>query len=467
NLGLTAPPHGDSDELLPGDRLAVIGYPGLGGATVTYTEGVVSGFLDEDSDGEFEWIKTDTQVNPGNSGGLAIDGAGNFIGVPTAGYSRSDVAGKISLVRPAAIALRFYDNAIMGQNRKSGLGARGVSVATGRGATISGAQFGDSVNRQSKVARPTSVFPSGATDIYVSFDYAGFRNGQRFAYTWEIDGEPVYEDAFAWQDGANGTTWLHLYSDEGLPDGLYSVEMKLDDVSLYTDVVTVGATPSSAGNASFGPITFATDVGDDTRPINAGNTFLDVDTIYAIFAAENIAQGTPWRTRWLFEGEEVLSEQDVWDADDVRSTWVSLTHPDGLPAGQFTLELYIDDRLAQRGSFTVSERSTGSRMQTISVTGTVRDINNSRRTISGALVALLNPGVSVQQWLDSNFDESMIHASGTSGRNGVYQLDAKVKPGTAYPIVVVHDDYQPIIADNYTIPIDASDPYQLDMTMQQ
>lgn len=465
NLGLTAPPRGDSEGLLPGDRLAVIGYPGLGGATVTYTEGVVSGFLDEDLDGEFEWIKTDTEVNPGNSGGLAIDGSGNFIGVPTAGYSRSDVAGKISLVRPATIALNFYDGAVLGQGKKSGLGARGASIGATRGAAVSGVEFGDAVNRQSKVTRPLSVFPSGATDVYVSFDYTGFRNGQRFAYVWKIDGEPVYEDAFAWEDGASGTTWLHLYSDEGLPEGLYSVEMRLDNALLHTGVVTVGAAPANASMASFGPITFATDVSDDNRPINAGNTFVEASTIYAVFAVENMTPGTPWRTRWLYEGEEVLSEEDVWDATNVRSTWVSLTHPDGLPAGQFTLELYIDGRLAQRGNFTVSERSSG-RVEMVSVTGTVRDINNSRRTISGALIALLNPGVTVEQWVNSDFDESMVYASGTSGRNGVYQLDAKVRPGTAYSVVVVHDDYQPVIADNYTIPVDAGDPYQLDLTMQ-
>jgi len=467
NLGLTSPLRGNSDDLLPGDRMAVIGYPGLGGATVTYTEGVVSGFLDEDNDGEFEWIKTDTQVNPGNSGGLAIDGSGNFIGVPTAGYSRADVAGKISLVRPSSIALRFYDNAILGQSQRSGLGARGVSASSGKDATITNAQFGDSVNRQGKVTRPLSTFASGVTDIYVSFDFSGFRNGQRFAFDWKIDGESVYADSLAWQDGASGTTWLHFYSDDGLPDGLYSVEMKLDGATLFTGMVTVGAAPTAANEAAFGSITFATDLTGDNQPLNAGNTFVDVSTIYAVFPVQNMRDGTPWRTRWLFEGEEVLSESDVWDTGNVRSTWVSLSHPDGLPAGQFTLELYIGDRLAQRGSFTVAARSAGSRVQPVSVTGTVRDINNSRRTISGALIAFLKPGVSVQQWLDSDFDENMIHANGTSGRNGVYQLDAKVMPGTAYAIIVVHDDYQPIIADSYTIPADAADPYQLDMTMQQ
>ncbi len=467
NLGLTTLPRGDSESMLPGDRLAVIGYPGLGGATVTYTEGVVSGFLDEDNNGEFEWIKTDAEVNPGNSGGLAIDSEGNFVGVPTAGYSRSDVAGKISLVRPGAIALRFYDNASLGQGAKSGLGGRAASVGRRTTASISGVEFGDAVNRQGKVTRPLTTFPSGATDIYASFDYSGFRNGQTFAFEWKIDGERAYADAIAWSEGANGTTWLHLYSDEGLPDGLYTVEMRLDGVLLHTGAVTVGAAGNSTASAAFGPITFATDVTEDARPINAGNTFIDVKTVYATFSVSNMSKGTPWRTRWLYDGEEVLAEDNVWEDDDITASWVSLTHPDGLPAGEFTLELYIGDRRAQRGAFTVAEGSAGSRVQMVNVTGVVREIDNSRRTISGALIVFLTPGVTVDQWVNADFDESMIYARATSGRNGAYQLDAKVTPGEAYAIVVVHDNYEAIVADAYMIPADAGDPYELDMTMQR
>lgn len=466
NLGLTTLPRGSSDDLLPGDRLAVIGYPGLGGATVTYTEGVVSGFLDEDGDGEFEWIKTDTEVNPGNSGGLAIDGQGNFIGVPTAGYSRADVAGKISLVRPATIALRFYDGASLGQQTQAGLGGRGAALGRSTTASVSGVAFGAAVNRQSKVVQPANEFPSGATDIYVSFDFAGFRDGQTFAYRWAIDDETAYEDAFAWTEGANGTTWLHLYNADGLPDGLYSVELRLDDRLLHTGTVTVGA-PRSHGDATFGAITFATDVTDDARPLNPGNTFIDVDTVYAVFAVSNMTRGVPWRTRWLYEGDEVLGEESLWDADNVDATWVSLTHPEGLPAGEFTLELYIGDQLAQRGSFTVAAGGASRRVQQVNVTGVVRDIDNSRRTISGALIAFLNPGVTVDQWVEADFDASMVYAQATSGRNGAYQLEAKVAPGATYAIVVVHDEYQPIVSDAYTIPADASDPYELNMTMQR
>ena len=467
NLGLTTLPRGESDDLLPGDRLAVIGYPGLGGATVTYTEGVVSGFLDEDLNGEYEWIKTDTEVNPGNSGGLAIDANGAFVGVPTAGYSRADVAGKISLIRPGSLALRFYDSAVLGQGNEGKNTGRTASLGRGRSASVSSVLFGDEVDRQNRVVTPMTNLPSGATDLYVSFEYSSFRNGQTFAYEWTIDGEPAYDDSFAWSDGASGVNWLHLFSDEGLPDGLYEITMTLDGKPLHTGTVTVGSTGRAAGTASFGPIVFATEITDDGKPINSGNTFLDVKTVYAVFPVSNVAKGTPWRTRWLYDGDEVLSESDVWEENNIRSSWVSLTHPDGLPVGDFTLELYLGDSLAQRGDFTIAERSAGVRSSSVNVTGIVREVDNSRRTISGALVALLEPGVTIQEWVDSDFDESMVVASGSSARGGKFQLDAKVTPGERYGLVVVHDDYKPIAVDDYQIPADATDPYELDVTMQR
>ena len=467
NLGLTTLPRGNSDDLLPGDRLAVIGYPGLGGATVTYTEGVVSGFLDEDLDGEYEWIKTDTEVNPGNSGGLAIDSNGAFVGVPTAGYSRADVAGKISLVRPGSLALRFYDSAVLSQGNEGQDTGHSAALGRERSTSVSSVTFGDKVDRQNRIVAPTTTLPSGTTDLYVSFEYAGFRNGQTFAYVWTIDGEPAYDDSFAWRDGSSGVNWLHLYSDGGLPDGLYEITMALDGRPLYTGTVAVGATQRSVGTATFGPIVFAGEITDEGKPVNSGNTFLDVKTVYGVFSVSNMAKGTPWRTRWLYDGDEVLSEADVWEADDIQSSWVSLTHPDGLPLGDFALELYIGNSLAQRGSFTVAERRAGLRDSSIHVTGVVREVDNSRRTISGALIALLKPGVTVQAWVGSDFDESLVVASGSSTRGGKFQLNAKVTPGERYGLVVVHDQYKPITVDDYQIPASATDPYELDVTMQR
>ncbi|RIK39866.1 MAG: hypothetical protein DCC57_19910, partial [Chloroflexi bacterium] len=101
----------------------------------------------------------------------------------------------------------------------------------------------------------------------------------------------------------------------------------------------------------------------------------------------------------------------------------------------------------------------------ISVIGVVHDRNNSRTLISGALIVFLTPGTSIQEWIDADFADNMVYASGTSNRRGEFQLDNTVTPGESYSVVVVHDDYEPIAADDHQIPEDATDPYELDVAM--
>lgn len=101
-LSLPRVPRGDSDVVHLGEDIHVFGYPGVGGETLTFTEGSVSGFESEDlGSGELErvWIKTDAEIAPGNSGGTAVDEHGLLVGIPT--FARVDeTAGRISRMRP-------------------------------------------------------------------------------------------------------------------------------------------------------------------------------------------------------------------------------------------------------------------------------------------------------------------------------------------------------------------------------
>jgi pSer/pThr/pTyr-binding forkhead associated (FHA) protein/S1-C subfamily serine protease len=98
-------PTGDSDSLRIGDPIAILGYPGLGGDTPTFTRGTVSGFLADNAiDQDRGWIKTDAEVNRGNSGGMAINAKGELIGVPTMAAVDTEVTGKISEIRPINLA---------------------------------------------------------------------------------------------------------------------------------------------------------------------------------------------------------------------------------------------------------------------------------------------------------------------------------------------------------------------------
>ncbi len=94
---------GDSDLLEPGDNIYIFGYPGIGGETVTFTQGVVSGFTAEEGVGDRAWIKTDAAISGGNSGGTAVSDDGTLIGVPTQ-VGRGGVGGQAEYVdcRPLA-----------------------------------------------------------------------------------------------------------------------------------------------------------------------------------------------------------------------------------------------------------------------------------------------------------------------------------------------------------------------------
>jgi len=94
DVNLPAIAVGDSDQVEIGDHVRVLGYPGIGGETITFTEGAISGFTSERAVEGRAWIKTDATIAGGNSGGMAVNTAGQLIGVPTrasAGETQGDI----------------------------------------------------------------------------------------------------------------------------------------------------------------------------------------------------------------------------------------------------------------------------------------------------------------------------------------------------------------------------------------
>ena len=69
---------GDSDKLKAGQKVVALGNPA--GLDFTATEGIVSSPNRKAPDG-FNYIQTDTTLNPGNSGGPLINSAGELVGI--------------------------------------------------------------------------------------------------------------------------------------------------------------------------------------------------------------------------------------------------------------------------------------------------------------------------------------------------------------------------------------------------
>lgn len=92
-----------AQQLEPGEDIRILGYPGDGGMTLTLTRGSYSGRYNQEGE---SYLKTDTDISGGNSGGAAFDEEGVFIGVPTAGI------GEVGLLIPADEAERFLAPAL-------------------------------------------------------------------------------------------------------------------------------------------------------------------------------------------------------------------------------------------------------------------------------------------------------------------------------------------------------------------
>ncbi len=162
-LNLPTVPFGNDTALQLGDDLTILGYPSIGGSTITLTNGKVSGFTAEEGYGNRAFIKTSATISGGNSGGLAANASGEIIGIPTQlGYGGDDqyvdcrvladtnrdgvvdekdscvpTGGFINALRPLALAKPLIEAAARGEvNIKQGVQEQQGSIPEESGSTI-------------------------------------------------------------------------------------------------------------------------------------------------------------------------------------------------------------------------------------------------------------------------------------------------------------------------------------------
>jgi hypothetical protein len=82
-----------SDTTNIGDEVTALGYPQIGGKSITLTKGIISGKNDKYNK---KWIKTDAVISFGSSGGAALDSSGEVIGITSAGHS--DFVGSLGYI---------------------------------------------------------------------------------------------------------------------------------------------------------------------------------------------------------------------------------------------------------------------------------------------------------------------------------------------------------------------------------
>ena len=259
-----AVPVGDSDDLLPGDEVMVVGYPGISGATITFTSGLVSGWLGEDYVGGGKaWLKTDAKLAHGSSGGAAFNERGELVGVPTEVWIEEEASEEQGYLRPVNLGIELIDPA----SRTRGM----VALAAHRGGDAplrpwpSGAYGGVEVNSSVRgTLAPKPAFESFAHHTYTAEVPPGTRTltvsvdgGGRDADLAVSTGAFYYGDTDYMDLSTNGNPSYTLYDPEGI---LYIDVLNMGDAPLpYTLHVNTGRLPPSLTRTSTPPLlTYAT-----------------------------------------------------------------------------------------------------------------------------------------------------------------------------------------------------------------
>jgi S1-C subfamily serine protease len=104
----------DSNKLQPGQPVRTLGYPSIGGDSITVTSGTVSGFGNYDStelgNKAFPEIKIDATIARGVSGGAIINDQNKLVGIPYA-FSE-DLGTDLGVARPVSLATQMIDDAL-------------------------------------------------------------------------------------------------------------------------------------------------------------------------------------------------------------------------------------------------------------------------------------------------------------------------------------------------------------------
>ena len=272
NISLPAVPVGDSDNVEIGDHVRILGFPGIGGETITFTEGSVSGFTAERDIDRRAWIKTDATISGGNSGGLALNDRGEIIGVPTIAGSGTEeapvdcryvidtnrdgvvdssdtcvpVGGFINGLRPVALAAPLISAAESGTEYVSQYAVPeppGTVTVPAADISFSNLVFADGVTDNDQPTQLVVSLPAGATDACVFWDYEGMADGLAWEALWFVNGELDREGSITddtWIGGEAGNWWVCNYNDAGLIDGLYEVVINVEGDLQGTDSIYVG-----------------------------------------------------------------------------------------------------------------------------------------------------------------------------------------------------------------------------------
>lgn len=208
--------------------------------------------------------------------------------------------------------------------------------------------------------------------------------------------------------------------------------------------------PTPSGSTQFGAITFGTEI-EGGSLVGQGTEF-DTGTrqVIGIFAFKNMRNGMKWGAVWKYNGQVAIDQRDdgVWNKGATGTNGVAIGLEEGLPDGEYELELYVNGSAVQSGAFTIGDGSEPTPEPPpvdpdgvgVTLQGQIVDAD-TEKGIPNAAILILRPGTSLDDVTQNNLD-SLTIAAGLTDTDGFYITAPPIPAGETYTVVVVANGYQ-------------------------
>lgn len=377
-LNLPAVTVAETNVLAQGSALTVIGYPDIASSSVERTLGVVTGVTAESSGGGLAWWRTDSEIGGVAAGGGAYDAGGNLVGVATStpgtdGNDSGDmclgiqdstrdgliteldacvpVGADVTAVRPIVFASPLIQAAESGFVLEEPEGTPELPPTAEP--VISRLLFSTSVNEYGQPTHLVSSLPSGADSLYLFFDYANMLPGTPYEVRVTRDGTYMPQFSLgplAWGGDTSGM-WYVGSDGKTLPDGLYEYSVLINGEPVGVATITVGGDEQAQ---SFANLAFGTVDVTGVFQLSMGLLPAGLQRFDARFDFSGMLTDQAWTEVWILNGAEVFRETRLWNAGRDGQTRVSANNSEGLPLGDYRVELYIGEWLAATGDITLA-----------------------------------------------------------------------------------------------------------------
>jgi S1-C subfamily serine protease len=218
---------------------------------------------------------------------------------------------------------------------------------------------------------------------------------------------------------------------------------------------------------TFGDIVFASEQNRDGTPKDPGTQFPSGTTtrLFGYFDFAGMADGMHFNYAWTLNGAAASGEAVDWEWGEEGTFYLALSNRGKpMPDGEYQLVLGVDGDVLQQGTATVGQPGDPpdkppANDEGVTVSGTVVDADTGD-PITGAIVFVLNPGVTTSQFLREQ-DKALVAAFDQTDRDGAYVLRPPLARGNKYSAIVVAEGYRTLAADD-VLSIGEDAPSQVD-----